>query len=110
VDVEPVKLSPTWRNFRTGDEEVAKILDRFLVSEALLNLGSNFRSGVEVGGISDHRLSPYIGLWALSHLLPPLNFPVLAGRGRFQESGSLLLGQAFPSESFPSHGAICNKS
>jgi len=51
VDIEPVKLSPTWRNFRTGDEEVAKILDRFLVSEALLNLSSNFRSVVEVGGI-----------------------------------------------------------
>jgi hypothetical protein len=43
VDIEPVKLSPTWRNFRTGDEEVAKILDHFLVSEASLNLGSNFR-------------------------------------------------------------------
>jgi hypothetical protein len=43
VDIEPVKLSPTWRNFRTGDEEVAKRLDRFLVSEALLNLGTNFQ-------------------------------------------------------------------
>jgi hypothetical protein len=46
VDIEPVKLSPTWRNFRTGDEEVAKILDLFLVSKSLLNMDSNFRSGV----------------------------------------------------------------
>jgi hypothetical protein len=49
-----VKLSPTWRNFRTGDEEVAKILDPFLVSEALLDLGSSFKAVVEVGGILDH--------------------------------------------------------
>jgi hypothetical protein len=47
VDIEPMKLSPTWKNFKIGDEEVAKRLDRFLVSEALLNLGSNFRIGVE---------------------------------------------------------------
>jgi hypothetical protein len=45
VDIEPVKLSPTWRNFRTGNEEVEKRLDRFLIFEALLNLGSSFRSG-----------------------------------------------------------------
>ena len=55
VDIEPVKLSPTWKNFRIGDEEVAKILDRFLVSEAPLDLGSFFREVVEVGGILDHR-------------------------------------------------------
>jgi len=24
VDIEHVKLSPTWRNFKTGDEDVAK--------------------------------------------------------------------------------------
>jgi hypothetical protein len=69
VDIEPVKLSPTWRNFRTGNEEVAKILDRFLISEALLNLGSSFRSGVEVGGISDHRhVSLY---WSSGFESPP---------------------------------------
>jgi hypothetical protein len=46
VDIEPVKLSPTWRNFRTEEEEVAKRLECFLVSEALLNSRASFRFGV----------------------------------------------------------------
>ena len=72
VDIEPVKLSPTWRNFKTGDEEVGKRLDRFLVYEALLNLGSNFRIGVEVGGISDHH--PISLHWSSGFESPP--FPL----------------------------------
>jgi hypothetical protein len=32
TDVEPVKLTLTWRNFRTGRDEVVKRLDRFLVT------------------------------------------------------------------------------
>jgi exonuclease III len=69
VDIEPVKLSPTWQNFRTGEEEVAKRLDLFLVSEALLNSGALFRSGVEVGGISDHL--PVSLQWSSSFDSPP---------------------------------------
>lgn len=42
VDIEPVKLSPTWRNYRTGRDEVAKRTDRFLVSEFFLEMGFRF--------------------------------------------------------------------
>jgi hypothetical protein len=31
-----VNFSPTWKNFRIGKEAVEKILDRFMVSEDLL--------------------------------------------------------------------------
>jgi hypothetical protein len=55
VDLELTKLSPTWRNFRTGNEEVAKRLDHFLVSELMLSMGSSFRSVVESGDIFDHQ-------------------------------------------------------
>jgi len=48
--MEPVKLTPTWRNFRTGKEVVAKILDMFMVSEALLEMGIITKSSVVEGG------------------------------------------------------------
>jgi len=51
MDIEPMNLSPTWRNFRTGDEEVEKILDHFLFFESIMDLGSSFREVVKVGGI-----------------------------------------------------------
>jgi len=37
IDVELAKLSPTWRNFRIGDEEAAKILERFQFYESLMD-------------------------------------------------------------------------
>ena len=36
VDVQPLKLTPTWRNNRSGDQAISKRLDRFLLSENLL--------------------------------------------------------------------------
>ena len=36
TDVSPIKLTPTWRNQRTGEDYVAKRLDRFLIAENLL--------------------------------------------------------------------------
>jgi hypothetical protein len=36
LDLDPVKLKPTWRNNRVGDASVAKILDRFLIKDFLL--------------------------------------------------------------------------
>ena len=39
VDVAPIKIIPTWRNKRSGDQGVSKRLDRFLVLEHLI--GSN---------------------------------------------------------------------
>jgi len=32
-DLDPVKLNPMWRNRRSGEEHIAKLLDRFLVGE-----------------------------------------------------------------------------
>jgi hypothetical protein len=37
VDIEPVKLMPTWHNFRTDKEAVAKRLDRFMATFKLSN-------------------------------------------------------------------------
>ena len=33
LDIEPVKIKPTWRNNRSGEARVAKRIDRFLVVE-----------------------------------------------------------------------------
>jgi exonuclease III len=54
IDIEPTKLLPTWRNLRTGDTQVAKILDRFLITEALSLLPLQFRQWIGSGGESDH--------------------------------------------------------
>ena len=32
IDVQPLKLEPTWRNNRSGEQAIAKRLDRFLIS------------------------------------------------------------------------------
>jgi hypothetical protein len=31
VDIEPIKLKPTWSNNRSGEDCVSKRLDRFLI-------------------------------------------------------------------------------
>ena len=36
VDLNPVKMGPTWRNGRAGEEGVNKRLDRFLVADQLV--------------------------------------------------------------------------
>jgi hypothetical protein len=54
VDVEPLKLIPTWRNGRGGLDYIAKRLDRFLISEELLMSGIRYRSWVCNTKISDH--------------------------------------------------------
>jgi hypothetical protein len=37
VDAAPVKLLPTWRNGRRGQDYIAKRLDRFLIDEKLMD-------------------------------------------------------------------------
>jgi hypothetical protein len=37
LDIEPTKLTPTWRNKRTGEARISKRLDRFLISEGFLD-------------------------------------------------------------------------
>jgi endonuclease/exonuclease/phosphatase family metal-dependent hydrolase len=54
VDVEPLKVLPTWRNGRRGHNYIAKRLDRFLISEDLVMSGIRYRSWVCNTKISDH--------------------------------------------------------
>jgi endonuclease/exonuclease/phosphatase family metal-dependent hydrolase len=54
VDFLPDVLVPTWRNGRAGVDNIAKRLDRILVSENLLSEVGRFRSWVEYPFISDH--------------------------------------------------------
>jgi hypothetical protein len=56
VDVEPLKLLPTWRNGRGGQDYIAKRLDRFLISEDLALSGFRYRTWVCNLKISDHML------------------------------------------------------
>ena len=53
--MEPTKLTSTWRNFKTGRDEVEKMLDKFIISEKMVDLGIRFKASMEEGGISDHR-------------------------------------------------------
>eukprot|EP00253_Pinus_taeda_P006943 PITA_06943 len=54
IDVNLIKLKPTWRNRRTGDARIAKRLDRFLLCEDLTSRIPMFRKWVGEGGNSDH--------------------------------------------------------
>ena len=54
LDIEPVKLRPTWRNNRSGEARVAKRIDRFLIAEQLVDRSFLVRQWVGSGGHSDH--------------------------------------------------------
>jgi len=54
LDIDPIKLKPTWKNNRCGDARVAKRIDRFLVAEQLVDRFFQVRQWVGSGGISDH--------------------------------------------------------
>eukprot|EP00253_Pinus_taeda_P029408 PITA_29408 len=54
IDPASVKLKPTWRNRRVGDDRIAKRLDRFLVSKTLFSKVPMIRQWVEELGNSDH--------------------------------------------------------
>eukprot|EP00253_Pinus_taeda_P031667 PITA_31667 len=54
IDPSPIKLKPTWRNRRTGEDRIAKRLDRFLLSEDLISKIPLFQQWVEEVGNSDH--------------------------------------------------------
>ena len=54
IDVNLIKLKPTWRNQRVGEARIAKRLDRFLLSEDLATNIPMFRQCVGEGGNSDH--------------------------------------------------------
>eukprot|EP00253_Pinus_taeda_P014847 PITA_14847 len=54
IDVNLIKVKPTWRNRGIGEGRVAKRLDRFLISEDLISNIPMFRQWVGEGGNSDH--------------------------------------------------------
>eukprot|EP00253_Pinus_taeda_P010417 PITA_10417 len=54
ADPHPIKLKPTWRNRRVGEDRIAKRLDRFLLSEDLISNAPIIRQWVEEIGNSDH--------------------------------------------------------
>ena len=54
VAIQPLKLTPTWRNNRSGEHEISKRLDRFFISKKILSESLIIKSWVEVGGLSDH--------------------------------------------------------
>lgn len=54
IDPSPINLKPTWRNRRTGEDRIAKRLDRFLISEGLISRVPLLRQWVDEIGNSDH--------------------------------------------------------
>eukprot|EP00253_Pinus_taeda_P019452 PITA_19452 len=54
VDVTPLKMRPSWRNRRIGDDWVEKKIDRFLICDSLSENLQAFRHWVGEGGLSDH--------------------------------------------------------
>ena len=58
TDVPPIKMTPTWRNRRTGDDYVAKCLDRFLISDPPLESVDRIRQWV--GGFGDSYHNPVL--------------------------------------------------
>jgi len=54
IDIEPISIKPTWRNKRTGENRVAKRLDRFLVADSLVDRHFLIRQWIGSGGHSDH--------------------------------------------------------
>ena len=56
TDVPPIKLTPTWRNHRTGESHITKRLDRFLIVDTLMESIDRIHQWVGGFGDSDHNL------------------------------------------------------
>jgi len=50
IDFDPVKIVPTWRNKRVGEERVSKRVDIFFVSECLLERDLQFNNRLDLEG------------------------------------------------------------
>eukprot|EP00253_Pinus_taeda_P016780 PITA_16780 len=55
IDTPSARLQYTWSNNRSGEQSLARRLDRFLIKEPLYNNLPRIRLWVGSGGISDHR-------------------------------------------------------
>jgi endonuclease/exonuclease/phosphatase family metal-dependent hydrolase len=56
VDVAPAEIVPTWRNDRSGDDSIAKQLDRIYVPGDLIASNQRYRTWVQFPFLSDHAL------------------------------------------------------
>jgi endonuclease/exonuclease/phosphatase family metal-dependent hydrolase len=54
VDISPTKVVPTWRNGRTGVDEIVKRLDMIYVTKDRISSSVRYRSWVDYPYISDH--------------------------------------------------------
>lgn len=54
VDIPSARLQYTWSNNRSGEQGLARRLDRFLIKETLYTFLPRIRQWVGSGGISDH--------------------------------------------------------
>ena len=54
TDVCPIKMTPTWRNHRMGEDFVANQLDRFLIADSLLESADRIHQWVGGFGYFDH--------------------------------------------------------
>ena len=54
VDLDPMKLKPTWTNRRIGEDRIAKRLDRFVLVERMLSMDLMIKQWVDSIGDSDH--------------------------------------------------------
>jgi hypothetical protein len=54
VDIVPIKLIPSWRNKRVGEEYIAKILDWFLIVGKMIESPLLCKQWIGCGGESDH--------------------------------------------------------
>lgn len=54
IDVDPIKLRPTWRNESIGADDMWKRLDRFVLFEGLVGDNMRVREWVGIGGDYGH--------------------------------------------------------
>ena len=54
LDLQPIRLEPTWKNNRGEENAISERLDRFLLLEGLLQDTLVFKLIVETCGLSDH--------------------------------------------------------
>ena len=54
IDLDPQKLNPSWTNRRVGEDRIEKRLDRFLLTENLMDENMIFKQWVDSGAASDH--------------------------------------------------------
>lgn len=55
IDIPSARMQFTWSNNRSGEQSLARRLDRFLIKESLLSDLPRIRQWVGTGGLSDHR-------------------------------------------------------